>query len=35
LLVRDGEVDPDWSDEIVTACCVVRDGEILVSGDPT
>ena len=35
LLVRDGEVDPDWSDEIVTACCVVRDGKILVSGDPT
>ena len=35
LLVRDGDVSPDWSDEIVTACCVVRDGEILASGDPT
>jgi NAD(P) transhydrogenase subunit alpha len=35
LLVRDGEVTPDWSDEIVAACCVIRDGEILISGGPS
>jgi NAD(P) transhydrogenase subunit alpha len=35
LLVSDGAVTPDWSDEIVTACCVVRDGQILMSGGPT
>jgi NAD(P) transhydrogenase subunit alpha len=34
LLIRDGAVAPDWADEIVSACCVTRDGEILVSGGP-
>ena len=28
LLVRDGQMDPDWNDEIVAACCVTRDGEV-------
>jgi NAD(P) transhydrogenase subunit alpha len=28
LLTRDGQVDPDWDDEIVAACCVTRDGEV-------
>ena len=35
LLVRDGELVTDWSDDIVAACCVIRDGEILVSGGPS
>ena len=30
LLVRDGSFDPDWDDEIVTACCVTRSGEVTV-----
>jgi NAD(P) transhydrogenase subunit alpha len=35
LLVRDGEVAPEWSDDIVAACCVTRGGEILMSGGPS
>ena len=29
LLMRDGVVDPDWNDEIVAACCVTRNGEVI------
>ena len=29
LLMRDGQLDPDWEDEIVAACCVTRDGEVV------
>jgi H+-translocating NAD(P) transhydrogenase subunit alpha len=29
LLTRDGRFDPDWDDEIVAACCVTRDGEVV------
>jgi NAD(P) transhydrogenase subunit alpha len=29
LLVREGRVDPDWSDEVVSSCCVTRDGEVI------
>jgi NAD(P) transhydrogenase subunit alpha len=29
LLVRDGQFDPDWDDEIVAGCCVTRDGEVV------
>jgi H+-translocating NAD(P) transhydrogenase subunit alpha len=28
-LTRDGELAPDWEDEIVAASCVTRDGEVL------
>jgi NAD(P) transhydrogenase subunit alpha len=26
LLVREGTLDPDWTDEIVAGCCVLREG---------
>ena len=26
LLVKDGELAPDWEDEIVSGCCLLRDG---------
>lgn len=29
LLVREGSLDPDWSDEIVAGTCVMREGEVL------
>jgi NAD(P) transhydrogenase subunit alpha len=29
LLMRDGGIDPDWDDEIVSSCCVTRDGEVV------
>jgi NAD(P) transhydrogenase subunit alpha len=29
LLMRDGRFDPDWDDEIVAACCVTKDGEVV------
>lgn len=29
LLMRDGALQPDWDDEIVAACCVTRDGEVV------
>lgn len=29
LLVRDGSFAPDWNDEIVAACCVTKDGEVM------
>jgi H+-translocating NAD(P) transhydrogenase subunit alpha len=32
LLVRDGALNPDWSDEIVAGCCLLRDGQPF---DPT
>ena len=29
LMTKDGNFDPDWDDEIVTGCCLVRDGEVV------
>jgi H+-translocating NAD(P) transhydrogenase subunit alpha len=29
LLMRDGQFDPEWDDEVVAACCVTRDGEVV------
>jgi NAD(P) transhydrogenase subunit alpha len=29
LLVKDGELDPDFEDEIVAGTCVVRNGEVV------
>jgi NAD(P) transhydrogenase subunit alpha len=29
LLVHDGQVDPDWDDEVVAGSCVTKDGEVL------
>jgi NAD(P) transhydrogenase subunit alpha len=26
LLIKDGNLAPDWTDEIVTGCCLLRDG---------
>jgi NAD(P) transhydrogenase subunit alpha len=26
LLIKDGALAPDWSDEIVSGCCLLRDG---------
>ena len=31
LLSRDGQFAPDWDDEIVAACCVTRDGEVVTT----
>jgi NAD(P) transhydrogenase subunit alpha len=31
LMLHDGALSPDWSDEIVSGCCVVRDGEVVAS----
>jgi len=31
LMTRDGQLGPNWDDEIVTGCCVVREGEVLVT----
>ena len=28
LMVKDGEVTPDWEDEITAGCWVTRDGEV-------
>jgi NAD(P) transhydrogenase subunit alpha len=33
LLIKDGNLAPDWEDEIVTGCCLLRDGAPLK--DPT
>ncbi|MDQ1697273.1 MAG: H+-translocating transhydrogenase subunit alpha [Frankiaceae bacterium] len=29
LLIRDGQLDPDWDDEVVAGSCVTKDGEVL------
>jgi NAD(P) transhydrogenase subunit alpha len=29
LLVKDGELTPDFEDEIVKGCCITRDGEVV------
>jgi NAD(P) transhydrogenase subunit alpha len=29
LVITDGELTPDFDDEIVAGCCVVRAGEIV------
>jgi len=34
LLGKDGEVDPDWDDEIVVGTCVLRQGERPVAAAP-
>jgi NAD(P) transhydrogenase subunit alpha len=32
LVVRDGELAPDWDDEILAGSCVTREGQVLVDG---
>ena len=32
LAIRDGKLDPDWEDEIIKACVVTRDGEVVHEG---
>jgi NAD(P) transhydrogenase subunit alpha len=34
LVTRDGAFSPDWSDDIVAAACVTRDGKIVERGAP-
>ena len=34
LMLRNGEFAPDWDDEIVAACCVTRDGQVLHEPSP-
>ena len=29
LQIRDGQLSPDWNDEILDGCCVTRDGQVL------
>jgi NAD(P) transhydrogenase subunit alpha len=29
LMLRDGELTPDWDDEILAGCCVTRDGQVM------
>jgi NAD(P) transhydrogenase subunit alpha len=29
LMTKDGAFQPDWQDEIVAGCCLVRDGEVV------
>jgi NAD(P) transhydrogenase subunit alpha len=29
LLIKDGALAPDWTDEIVSGCCLLRDGAAL------
>jgi len=31
LMLHDGAFAPDWDDEIVTGCCVTREGQVLIS----
>lgn len=35
LLVNEGAIAPHWDDEIVKACCVTRDGEVVHEGART
>jgi NAD(P) transhydrogenase subunit alpha len=35
LLVNEGAIAPHWDDEIVKACCVTRDGEVMHEGART
>jgi NAD(P) transhydrogenase subunit alpha len=32
LLGKEGKLAPQWDDEIVKACCVTRDGEVVHEG---
>ena len=31
LMVKDGQLAPDWDDEIVAGSCVTREGQVLQS----